>query len=401
MAVPTSPARALPYVYASTTLMMMAYSLITVALPFRFQALGLSVLQYGTVLAVYALGMLVTESLWGVAAFRIGRASVLSGLGALVAVVVVAIGLAQSFLAFAATLGLLGMFAIFPIPLGRWLAVTARGPGTGGSGSGRYGLFFGLGLVAGTSTGPLVYVEFGFLSLAIASAAIFLTASLLLASIRWREVGLPPRDRGTLAQVRDLLHRHFLLCSALVVFYFLAYTLTINFLQYYSVSLFGGTPTDAGYVIGASRGVGVVAGLLLGPTVDRWGPERTSPLGFLLLAAGALGTFFAVGYGSMVAATLLFSVGTGWLSASILPLALGPVPRSVQGTAVGVFGSFEDLGLLIGPILIGSVYSAYGAHSVFPVVAGLALGGCAFALVLPRWTGRPTGPLAPTLPEHV
>jgi predicted MFS family arabinose efflux permease len=381
--------------------MMMAYSLITVALPFRFQALGLSVLQYGTVLAVYALGMLVTESLWGVAAFRIGRASVLSGLGALVAVVVVAIGLAQSFLAFAATLGLLGMFAIFPIPLGRWLAVTARGPGTGGSGSGRYGLFFGLGLVAGTSTGPLVYVEFGFLSLAIASAAIFLTASLLLASIRWREVGLPPRDRGTLAQVRDLLHRHFLLCSALVVFYFLAYTLTINFLQYYSVSLFGGTPTDAGYVIGASRGVGVVAGLLLGPTVDRWGPERTSPLGFLLLAAGALGTFFAVGYGSMVAATLLFSVGTGWLSASILPLALGPVPRSVQGTAVGVFGSFEDLGLLIGPILIGSVYSAYGAHSVFPVVAGLALGGCAFALVLPRWTGRPTGPLAPTLPEHV
>jgi len=386
-----SPGRALPAVYAATTLTTVAYSLIMVALPFRFQALGLSVVEYGTALAVYALGMLVTESLWGAVAFRIGRTSVLVGLGGAVTLVMLGIGFATSYLALAVTLGLLGMLSIYPVPLGRWLSITARGPGTGGSGAGRYGVFFGLGLVIGASTGALIYVDLGFLALCAAAATVFLAGGVLLALVRWREVGLPSRGRGTRAQVRDLFHRHFLLCSVLVVFYFLSYCLVLNFLQYYSVTLFGGSPTEAGYVIGASRGMAVVAGLLLGPLVDRWGAHRTSPLGFLLLAAGALGTYLAGGYAEMVGATLVFAVGAGWLSASILPLALGPVPRSAQGTAVGVFGSFEDLGLLIGPVLIGGVYAAYGAWSIFPLVAALALGGSAFAFGLSHWAGRTEG----------
>jgi len=185
-----------------------------------------------------------------------------------------------------------------------------------------------------------------------------------------------------------------------VVVYFLAYSLTINFLQYYSVDLFGGTASEAGYVIGAARGVAVIAGLLLGPYIDRWGTGRSTPLGFLLMAMGALGTFFSVGYGEMVAATLVFSVGAGWLSASLLPLALGPIPRSAQGTAVGVFGSFEDMGLLVGPILIGAVYATYGALSIFPVVAVVALLGSAFAMGLPRWTTSRSPSTPPRLPGH-
>jgi MFS family permease len=169
-----------------------------------------------------------------------------------------------------------------------------------------------------------------------------------------------------------------------VVLYFVTSSLTINFLQYYSVDLFHGTPTDAGYVIGAARGTALFAGFFLGPLVDRWGASRVSPAGFLLMVEGVLGTLFSASYSEMVAATLVLAVGSGWLSASLLPLALGPVPRPAQGTAIGVFGSFEDLGLLVGPVLIGAVYATYGATSIFPVVAVVGL----IAGALSLWLGR-------------
>jgi MFS family permease len=400
MTAPPGSNRVLRGVYLSTVLAMASYALIIVALPFRFQELGLSVFQYGTVLAVYALGMLATESLWGALAFRIGRPRPIVLLGGLVAAILLSIGLSSSYPTFAVTLGLLGMFVIFPVPLMRWLALTARGPGTAGSGTGRYGLFFGAGLVAGTAAGPFLDIQLGFLPLALGAVALSAVSTLILALLPWNDVGLPPRERGTRRQVRAVLTRHFTACSLLVVLYFVTYSLMINFLQYYSVALFGGTPTEAGYVIGAARGTALIAGFLLGPIADRWGAAQVAPLGFVLMVAGALSTFFSTSYTEMVAATLLLAVGAGWLSSSLLPLALGPVPRSAQGTAIGVFGSFEDLGLLVGPILIGAVYATYGASSIFPVVAGVGLFGSAVALIVRRGSRTEPTVRVPVLPEH-
>ena len=380
------PPRALPRVYLSTALWMTAYSLIVVTLPFRFEDLGLSVLQYSIVLAASSFGMLATESLWGAVAFRIGRRPLILALGGSLTLVFVAVGFARSFVELVAILILLGVLFIFPIPLSRWLSLTAWGPGTGGAGTGRYGLFFGLGLVIGSSVGPLAYVRFGFVPLTMAAGVVSLAAAINFAAIPWETAALPSRGPDARSHVRDVLRQRFLLCAGLVTIYFVAYCLTVDFLQYYSMTLFGGTASDAGYVIGMARGVTLAAGFLLGPVVDRWSPERSSPLGFVLLAVGALGTLVATDYTGMIVATLVFSTGTGLLSASLLPLALGAVPRPAQGTAVGVFGSFEDLGLLVGPVVIGGAYSAYGAPSIFPVVAGIAAAGALFAAAIPRWT---------------
>ena len=81
---------------------------------------------------------------------------------------------------------------------------------------------------------------------------------------------------------------------------------------------------------------------------------------------------------------MVFSAGVGWLSASLLPLALAPVRRPLQGTAIGVFGSFEDFGLLIGPILISAVYAELGAQSIFLVVGIIAAVGAVFSSLLRR-----------------
>ena len=361
-----------------------AYALLVVALPFRFESLGLSVVQYGIAVAVLALGMLLTEGVWGVLAFRIGNVRTILSLGIVVALLYGAVGVSDSFLTLAVSLGLLGALGIFQIPLVRWIALTALGPGTGGRGTGIFGLFSGAGLVVGTALGPSLYVEFGFSALTLISIAFYLSGLALIVLLPWRQVTLPPRQPGFLRHVRDVLARPFVLAASLVVFAFFGRALVWNFLQYYSVSLFHGTPSEAGYVIGAAQGASLVSGALLGTVVDRWGPARSTPLGFVLLALGAFGTLFSSSYAEMTGATIVFATGAGWLSASILPLALGPVPLQLQGTALGVFGTFEDFGLLLGPILISAVYAGYGVDSTFLVVGAVALAGLLFSIILRR-----------------
>lgn len=377
--------RVLLPLYVSTTGTWGAYALIVVVLPFRFQELGLSVLEYGVALAVYALGTLATESLWGYLAFHLGSARWLGLLAAATVASMLALGFARSFATFAALLGLYGMLVIYSTPLIRWVGMTSIGPGRRSRGLGVLGLFFGLGLTAGTAVGPVLYALGGFWLNVYAGVALFAISTIPLLRIPWASLPLPRARRTDGGSLRPLLQRPFLLAVLLVVLYFMAYSLVTSFLQYYSISLYHGSVEGAGYVIGAARGVALITGVLLGSVVDRWGPRRASPVGFLLLVAGALGSWLSQDYGEMTAATLLLAAGAGWLSVSLLPLALSRIPSADQGTAVGVFGSFEDLGLILGPLLLGEVYVALGPSDLFPAAAAVALLGLVLAWTGERW----------------
>jgi len=373
--------RTLLLVYLSTLGTWGSYALVVVVLPFRFQQLGLSVVEYGAALAVYALGTLATEGLWGYLAFRIGSVRRLGTLGAATAAAMIALGFARSFGAFALLLGLYGMLVVYSTPLIRWLGMSAAGPGTASRGLGRLGLFFGVGLTVGTASGPVLYEVGGFgLTLGVA-VVVFAASNVPLLLVPWASVRLPRAVVRARGSFRAMLERQFLLATALVVLYFMSYTLVTNFLQYYSIGLFHGTLEQAGYVIGAARGAAVVVGVLLGAVVDRWGAPRAAPLGFFLLAAGALGSWVATSYAEMTIATLVAAAGAGWLGVTLLPMALARIRPADQGTAVGVFGSFEDLGLILGPLLLGIVYSVLGPRDLFPITAVLALSAMTLALL--------------------
>jgi predicted MFS family arabinose efflux permease len=382
-------------VYLATLGAWAAYALIVVVLPFRFQQLGLSVEEYGAALAVYALGTLATEGLWGSFAFRMGSARFLGGLGALTAVSMLALGFARSFVSLTIVLGLYGMLVVYSTPLIRWLGMNVSGPGKAGQGLGRLGLFFGVGLSAGTAVGPLLYLIGGFWMNLYVGTAIFAISTIPLVSIPWDSVSLPQAHRPGQGSLRALLERQFVLAATLVVFYFMVYTVVANFLQYYSISLFHGTVEETGYVIGAARAGALLTGLAVGSTIDRWGARRAAPAGFLLLIVGAMGTWISSSYIEMILATLILAAGAGWLSVTLLPMALARILPANQGTAVGVFGSFEDLGLILGPLLLGVVYVTLGPRDLFPVAAALSLIAMLIALAAP--IPRPAGSSEPNI----
>jgi len=383
------------YLYSATACWGISVGLLSATLPFRFQQLGLPIVEYGLALAAYAGGMLLTESVWGALAFRLGRPRPIVAVGIVVGGATLLLAFATTFPAFLGAEALIGALGVYLAPLLRWVALSSGGPGSAGSGTGRWSSVFGLGLAIGVSVGPVGFVIFGFRDVALLSIVALGVAVAVAAALPWSLASLPPATRGRPLAVRTLATRPFLVALLLVLIAFIAMTFTTNFLQYFSIVLFGGTPSEAGYVLGAGRLVTLAAAFGLGTVVDRWGPGRAIPAGFLLLLMGGVATWVSRSFDEMVAATLLFSAGLGWLSASLLPLAVDAMPLDHQGAAIGVFGSMEDMGLLVGPLLFGSVWAWYGPTSIFPVVTALGAAGLAASLVVaPRGASAP-----PATPE--
>ncbi len=370
------------YLYGATALWGVSVGLLSATLPFRFQQLGLPIFEYGLTLSAYAAGMLLTESLWGALAFRLGRPTLIVGIGAVVGGATLLLAVATTFSAILGAEVVIGAMGVYLAPVLRWVALTYGGPGSEGTGTGRWSSVFGLGIAVGVAAGPVAFVTYSFRDVALLSLAALTLAIAAAAALPWARVSLPPATRGRGLSVRALATRPFLIALGLVLITFTAMTFTTNFLQYYSVVLFGGTPSYAGYVLGAGRLVSLAASFVLGTYVDRWGPGRSIPVGFLLLLVGAVGTWGSRSYDEMVAATLVFSAGLGWLFANLLPFALNAMPRDHQGTAIGVFGSVEDAGLLVGPLLFGAAWSAYGPTSLFPVVTALVGFGVVASLLV-------------------
>jgi MFS family permease len=60
------------------------------------------------------------------------------------------------------------------------------------------------------------------------------------------------------------------------------------------------------------------------------------------------------------------AIGLGFSGTSLL-LAMIPevTPSKMHGAAIGIYGSFEDLGVIAGPLVYGFVWSVFGPISIF------------------------------------
>jgi MFS family permease len=128
--------------------------------------------------------------------------------------------------------------------------------------------------------------------------------------------------------------------------------------------------------------VGLLGGLLLVPggrASDRWGRKPTmiaggivSAIGFLIYAmSGSFGEVIAGAAARALGASLIWPAATAWIAESM--------PRRRHAMFMGLFGEFENVGVTVGPILGGVVWSLAGIQAAFYAYAAAALGASAIA----------------------
>src|SRR5712691_392351 len=130
--------------------------------------------------------------------------------------------------------------------------------------------------------------------------------------------------------------------------------------------------TQAGLAVGAYSGAVLVASPLVGHWTARIGARRLTIFGVAILAVATLAlaeatTFsalLAVRIGQGLSSAVSWTAGMAWLSEATRP--------GERGRVLGAAMSFASVGTLIGPVVGGTLGSAYGVRVPFVVLGGVA-----------------------------
>jgi len=142
------------------------------------------------------------------------------------------------------------------------------------------------------------------------------------------------------------------------------------------------------FVVGLNQaeftGLCVVFFPLSGLLVNRVGKKRTVAVGFVFLLLSAVAFSLTTDLFQLFVSTLLSSLGFSLVAPSLLALLVSSVPKNVLGGSIGIYGSVENLGITLAPLLFAFIWSLWGPQYAFIVCAIVQAVAVIFALTLER-----------------
>jgi DHA1 family multidrug resistance protein-like MFS transporter len=391
-------------------LLILSFTLVVVTLgfgmvipifPFYIERLGASGVQYGVLIAIYAVMQFLFAPLWGGLSDRVGRKPVLM-------VGILGGGLTMLMFGLASQLWLLylarflsGLLTSAAMPAAMAYIGDSTSEQERGGGIGRLGAAAGLGLILGPGlggwlAGDSLSLPF-FLSAGFSFVSLALIAFLLPESLH--DQSRSHKGKLMLVDLGGLWRALFGPIGVLLLMAFLVSFAATNFqviFGLYALKKFDFDPTQVGVVLAVTGLVSaLIQGALTGPLTRRWDETLLIKLFLLTNALGFLVLLLAYDY-----PTVLLTTGIYVLSHTLLR----PVVQSLtskratlgQGTAMGLNNAFISLGQIAGPLWAGFTLDV---HLDLPYVSGALILFVGFLIALftlsPRRldAGEAPGPL--------
>jgi DHA1 family tetracycline resistance protein-like MFS transporter len=382
----------MPILFLIVFVDLVGFGLIIPLLPFYAERFGASPQQVTILMAVFSLMSMISAPLWGRISDRIGRRPVLMAS-------MLAAAFAYLWMGFASELWMLFAARAFAglcagnIAAAQAYIADVTPPEKRARGMGMIGAAFGLGFIIGPALGGLVAGnEIGSADLqtpgliaAGLSAAAFLGVVLLLPESLPAAVRARP-SRSRIAILQSVLRRP-VLARLLAVFFIviLAFAGMESTFAMWAMRQYGWGPAQIGYVftyVGLLSAI--MQGGLIGPLTRRFGEERLMQSGLALIALGLLLLPFARALLPLGIALTAQAVGMGAMQPSLNSLISRRAGVEEQGEVMGLAQSVGSLSRVLGPVIAGALFEAFGRNS--PYLWGAALVGGALLLSwrLPR-----------------
>jgi len=382
----------MPILFLIVFVDLVGFGLIIPLLPFYAERFGASPQLVTILMAVFSLMAMISAPFWGRLSDRIGRRPVLMANMAAAALAYLLMGFASELWMLFAARAFAGICA-GNIAAAQAYIADVTPPEKRARGMGMIGAAFGLGFIIGPALGGIVAgndlatadLETPGLIAAGLSAAAFLGVLLLL-----------PESLPAAVQARPSRSRVAALCSAfgrpvlgrlLAVFFLviLAFAGMEATFALWAMREYGWGPAQIGYVftyVGLLSAV--MQGGLIGPLTRRFGEERLMQSGLALIALGLLLLPFAGTLPPLMVAVTALSVGMGAMQPSLNSLISRRAGAEEQGEVMGVAQSVGSLSRVLGPVMAGALFEAFGRNS--PFLWGAVLVGAALLLSwrLPR-----------------
>jgi MFS family permease len=362
--------------------------------PLFFASVGVSVVGWGILAFVFTLGMLFFEMIWGILSDRFGKSRFIAG-GLLVSAAVILTYTLPFFLPLFLILQVLrGTFSVMSTPPTRTLISELSSPKNLAVALGLWFSATRLGMTVGSVLFSYVAQESGY-------ALAFLTCSILLCIIGFvallvlRREELPADTRSgamdelksqktsarqALREILKVNSVHFIFFCAVIGFLQMSMIRTI--VPIFASKILGATTFLVGLNQAEFTGFCVVFFPLAGLLAGRIGKKTAAAIGFAFLFFSAVAFSMTADLFQLFISTILSSLGFSLVAPSLLALLVSSVPRRIIGASVGIYGSIENLGITIAPLLFTLIWSSWGPQYAFYVCGIIQAIGIIFALMV-------------------
>ena len=378
-------------VYAVLFLRNMAWSLTLngPVMPLYARALGLDVANWGLLAMAMSAGLFM-EFVWGVVSDRVNK-----GYFILMALVLTSfiypLYTMKAFLPLFIVLQFIfgAIQVIVGLTTRAVIAETSSGKSAGFNMS-LWFFFATLGNIAGPIVGTFIAASYGYEYAFYTSMGIVWTAILffLVMYLRNKDHRAPASvaRRPLFSGFEQLLRIPTLqkTCT-LTLLAFLGCSVVASFLPIYATERVGMTTIAVGSMATIAATARLVATPLIGRISDRI-DKRKLLFGVLALGCALFALFpFAT---DAIQLTLLAIGVSATFSFGVLSIAIhsSATPKEFSGMSLGLYGTFEDFGLMMGSLIFGFSWGAFGPPSVFVITA--AATGCAALLAMSLGHGK-------------
>jgi MFS family permease len=134
--------------------------------------------------------------------------------------------------------------------------------------------------------------------------------------------------------------------------------------------------------------IGFFAPFAFNKFAQKKGTTKTIISGMVLQATAFVMLPIVSGFPLLFSTAAIFGLGEAATNPCMLAFMAGKIRSSNQGLAIGVYGAGEDIGALIGPLVIGNLYQNFTAEFSFCVTAVIMIVNTILAASLLRRATR-------------
>ncbi len=359
--------QALPF-YAVVLLWGFGSGILTPVLPLFVRSLGFSIEEWGYLVTVYAVSTFIFEWMWGALSDRVDRrAFIAAGL------------LSGSALMYLYTLWT-SITALYALQLVRGALFIMVGPAVKAmvsdmSSSGDIGLSMGLyssvrrlGSVAGPIVGTLVAHAWSYESALQVYSLVYLVGAVMTATVP-RADPLPGGDEGApsvLGDFRSLIAiRSVAILFIVPVIVYMGRTVIGSYLPIYAREVVGMSTVEVGALFSAGNIAGFLTTPVFGWLSDRYGRVSVVLSCFLLSTAAMFAISLAGSPMQIVLVLMAFTMCFSPITPLLLAMLTDATPRGLLGTSMGIYSTFENLGIVFAPPIYGLIWSSYAPSATF------------------------------------
>ena len=341
--------------------------LLTPVLPLYVRSLGLSIEEWGLLVTVYGASTFIFEWIWGALSDRVDRRAFI----ALGLVSGAALMLLYTVEAARSVLYLLqfvrGALFVMVGPAVKAL-VSDLNAGSIGLSMGLYSSVRRLGSVVGPFVGTLMAASVSYEYAILVYSFVYVVGAVLTAFIPRSE----PQGRtsggeaGILGDVKDLFSLPAVVTLfAVPVIVYMGMTVIGSYLPIYASEVVGMSTIAVGAMLSAGNVAGFLTTPVFGWLSDRHGRVLVVLSLFALSIASMLGISVAASPLQLEGALVLFMICFSPITPLLLAMLADATPGGLLGTSMGVYSTFENLGIVLTPPIYSMIWRAYTPSAIF------------------------------------